>query len=101
MLLTEQPELEQMLSAVNAPAEVADLLSNTRNILESLDIGATLEQLGHALTSFVRVDAISLKLKGITEELLMIRQNGCFKQETISPRFLALTPVSSTSLRAV
>jgi hypothetical protein len=83
MLLTRQPELEQMLPAGNAPAEVADLLSNTRNILESLDIGATLEQLGQALTSFVRVDAISLKLNGITEELLMIRKNGCFKQETI------------------
>ncbi|MFC1799945.1 HD domain-containing phosphohydrolase [Candidatus Eisenbacteria bacterium] len=83
MLLTEQPELEQILSAEHAPADVADLLSNTKNIMESLDIGATLEQLGHALTSFVRVDALSLKLNGITEELLMVRQNGCFKHETI------------------
>jgi len=83
MLLTEQPELEQTLSAEHTPADVADLLSNTKNILESLDISATLEQLGHALTSFVRVDALSLKLNGITEELLMVRQNGCFKHETI------------------
>jgi len=83
MLLTEQPEIEQMLSAGHAPAEVADLLGNTRSILESLDIGATLEQLGHALASFVRVDALSLKLNGMTEELLMVRRNGCFKHETV------------------
>jgi hypothetical protein len=101
MLLTEQPQLEQILSAQHTPAEVADLLGNTKNILESLDIGATLEQLGHALTSFVRVDALSLKLNGITEELLMVRQNGCFKHETIfGSRIMAPTSFGRVALEA-
>jgi hypothetical protein len=101
MLLTEQPQLEQILSAQHTPAEVADLLGNTKNILESLDIGATQEQLGHALTSFVRVDALSLKLNGITEELLMVRQNGCFKHETIfGSRIMAPTSFGRVALEA-
>jgi len=83
MQITEQHQLEQSLPAGQARTDVADLLDKSKNILESLDIRATLEQLGHALTSFVRVDAISLKLNGITEELLLVRQNDSFKHETI------------------
>jgi HD-GYP domain-containing protein (c-di-GMP phosphodiesterase class II) len=80
---------------------VAELLSNTKNILESLELGAVLERLAQALGSFITVDALSLKLEDITEELLLVRHGETFKQEMIyGSRVMSPTSYAREALKA-
>jgi putative nucleotidyltransferase with HDIG domain len=66
-----------------SPDEAAGLLIDTRSILSSLDLGSLLERLGEALSALVKIDGLSMKLAGLTEELLLLRENGSFRQEMI------------------
>jgi hypothetical protein len=60
-----------------------DLISETKNILASLDLGTLLVRLAESLGSFLTVDGLSLKLVDLTEELLLLRRGDSFKQEII------------------
>jgi putative nucleotidyltransferase with HDIG domain len=59
------------------------LLNNTKDILASLDLGALQVSLARALGSFIQVDALSLKLIDVTEELLLVRRGDAFKREIV------------------
>jgi HD-GYP domain-containing protein (c-di-GMP phosphodiesterase class II) len=61
----------------------ADLITDTKNILASLDLGALLVRLAEALGSFIQVDGLSLKLIDVAEELLLVKRGDHFKQEII------------------
>ncbi len=63
--------------------DLLDLLGDTRGILSSLDVGSLLEHLAEALGSLIRIDGLSLKLVGVTEELLLVRRGNVFKREII------------------
>jgi HD-GYP domain-containing protein (c-di-GMP phosphodiesterase class II) len=79
----EHREILQDRSRPAAIADIEDLLANTRSILESLDLGSLLTRLAEALVSLVEIDALSLKLQNVTEELLLIRRSGAFRREMI------------------
>jgi putative nucleotidyltransferase with HDIG domain len=64
-------------------ASAADLISETKNILTSLDLGSLLVRLAESLGSFLTIDGLSLKLVDLTEELLLLRREDGFKQEII------------------
>ena len=79
----EHPELRQDLSALENKAAIEDLLANTKGILESLDLGSLLARLAEALASLIEIDALSLKLKNVTEEILLVRKGERFKREMV------------------
>jgi putative nucleotidyltransferase with HDIG domain len=80
---SEHPEVENNdLHSETAPAPT-ELLTETNDILSSLNLGTILDRLGQALGSFIPVSGLSLKLVDLTEELLLVRRDGAFKQETI------------------
>jgi HD-GYP domain-containing protein (c-di-GMP phosphodiesterase class II) len=64
-------------------SSAASLLTSTKDILTSLDLSAPLVKLAEALGPFIRVDAVSLKLNNLTEELLLLKRGDTFKQEII------------------
>ena len=79
----EHPEIEQDLSALENKAAIEDLLANTRSILESLDLGSLLTRLAEALASLIEIDALSLKLQNVTEEILLVKRAERFKREMV------------------
>lgn len=80
---TEHLEVIQGIAGSGAVADIEELLANTKSILESLDLGSLLSTLAEALLSLVEIDALSLKLRNVTEELLLIRRGALFKREMI------------------
>jgi HD-GYP domain-containing protein (c-di-GMP phosphodiesterase class II) len=80
---SEHPELVHTLAVLETRADIEDLLASTKGILESLDLGSLLTRLAEALISLVEIDALSLKLHNVTEELLLVRRGDCFKREMI------------------
>jgi len=83
MLDEEHPELAQDISALEDKAAIEDLLANTKGILESLDLGSMLTRLAEALASLIEIDALSLKLQNVAEEILLVRKSGRFKREMV------------------
>jgi HD-GYP domain-containing protein (c-di-GMP phosphodiesterase class II) len=79
----EHLELAQYLSALENKAAIEDLLANTKGILESLDLGSLLTRLAEALASLIEIDALSLKLQNVTEEILLVRRPDGFKREMV------------------
>jgi HD-GYP domain-containing protein (c-di-GMP phosphodiesterase class II) len=79
---TEHQEITQKSLAPPA-AGMEGLLANTKGILESLDFGSLLTRLAEALVSLVEIDALSLKLENVTEELVLIRRGDSFKREMV------------------
>ncbi len=79
----EHPELRQDLSAIENKAAIEDLLANTKGILDSLDLSSLLARLAEALASLIEIDALSLKLKNVTEEILLVRKADRFKREMV------------------
>jgi HD-GYP domain-containing protein (c-di-GMP phosphodiesterase class II) len=77
------PELAQDLSALENKAAIEELLANTRGILESLDLGSLLSRLAEALASLIEIEALSLKLHNVTEEILMVKRKDRFKREMV------------------
>ncbi len=70
-------------SIPDASPDLIELLGDTRGILSSLDVGSLLERLAEALESLIRIDGLSLKLVGVTEELLLVKRGEEFKREII------------------
>jgi HD-GYP domain-containing protein (c-di-GMP phosphodiesterase class II) len=64
-------------------SSAATLLTSTKDMLTSLDLGAPLVKLAEALSPFIHIDAVSLKLADVSEELLLLRRDGKFRQEVI------------------
>ncbi len=62
---------------------LVEVLSDTSGILSSLNLVSILERLASALDTFIKIDGISLKLKDVTEELLLIKRGDSFKQEIV------------------
>jgi putative nucleotidyltransferase with HDIG domain len=95
------PEITHDLSALETAADIDDLLVNTRSILESLDLGSLLTRLAEALVSLVEIDALSLKLQNVTEELVLIRRGDSFKREMVyGSRIMAAASFSRSALEA-
>jgi HD-GYP domain-containing protein (c-di-GMP phosphodiesterase class II) len=83
MQATEHPELVDKSLMIEGASEAMKLVGSTKNILASLDLAALLERLANTLSSFIEVDALSLKLADLTEELLLVNRGEAYKQEII------------------
>jgi len=70
-------------SVAEGTPDLIELLGDTRGILSSLDVGLLLERLAEALGSLIQIDGLSLKLVGVTEELLLVRRGDEFRREII------------------
>jgi HD-GYP domain-containing protein (c-di-GMP phosphodiesterase class II) len=83
--MQEKDNLRSDFSSVfrHDASRAATLLTSTKDILTSLDLGAPLVRLAEALSPFIQVDGVSLKLSDITEELLLLRKDGKFRQEIV------------------
>ena len=98
---TEHPEIIHHRSGSTMTGDIEDLLANTRSILESLDLGSLLTRLAEALVSLVEIDALSLKLNNVTEELLLIRQSDSFKREMVfGSRIMSPTGFSRSAIES-
>jgi HD-GYP domain-containing protein (c-di-GMP phosphodiesterase class II) len=97
----EHPEILHGRSVSTMDSDIEDLLANTRSILESLDLGSLLTRLADALVSLVEIDALSLKLHNVTEELLLIRRLDSFKREMVfGSRVMSAAGVSRTAMES-
>lgn len=70
-------------SVSEASPDLLGLLGDTRGILSSLDLESLLQHLAEALSPLIKIDGLSLKLVGVTEELLLVRRGEEFKTEII------------------
>jgi HD-GYP domain-containing protein (c-di-GMP phosphodiesterase class II) len=96
---TEHRELIDDLSTLERTADIEDLLANTKSILESLDLGSLLTRLAEALASLIEIDALSLKLKDVTEEILLIKRGDRFKREMVyGSRIVGKASVSRSAM---
>lgn len=83
MQVSEHPPIGHGDFFENDAWSAVDLLSSAKDILASLDLGTPLVKLAQALTPFIQVDGVSLKLVNVTEELLLLRRGNTFKQKVI------------------
>lgn len=83
MQATEHLELIDKSPMIETASEATKLVGSTKNLLASLDLASLLERLANTLSSFVEIDALSLKLEDLTEELLLVKRGELYKQEII------------------
>jgi HD-GYP domain-containing protein (c-di-GMP phosphodiesterase class II) len=101
MQAEEHPQISQDISALENKAAIEELLANTKGILESLDLGSLLSRLAEALASLLEIDALSLKLRDVTEEILLVKKAGGFKREMVyGSRIMSASSFSRSAMES-
>jgi hypothetical protein len=101
MQAEEHPQISQDISALENKAAIEELLANTKGILESLDLGSLLSRLAEALASLLEIDALSLKLRDVTEEILLVKTAGGFKREMVyGSRIMSASSFSRSAMES-
>ncbi|HVP57771.1 MAG TPA: HD domain-containing phosphohydrolase [bacterium] len=83
------------------PPDLSRLFAETREMPAGLDLDSLLTKLARVITSFLKISGLSLKMIGVSEEVLFVKRGDDFKREMVfGSRLLAPEGFAAEALAA-